>query len=205
LVTALAAADVVVAATSAPHPVIMQDHVRAALALRDDRPLLLLDIALPRDIEVAVDQLPGVQRIDIDHLRDTVDTNLARRMAAVPAVERIIDAESDAYLDWLQGRQVAPALIALRRKAELMAGIELERTLRRLEHLDGADPRVEHEVAYLAHRIVNKLLHEPTVRLKAQAVNGNGAAYADVLQDLFALEATMRDTSTSTQNGTHHD
>jgi len=204
LVPALAAADVVVAATSAPHPVILQEHVRAAVALRAGRPLLLLDIALPRDIEVAVDQLPGVQRVDIDHLRDTVDTNLARRMAAVPAVECIIATECDAYLDWLQGRQVAPALIALRRKAERMAGVELARTLRRLGHLDGADPRVEQEVAYLAHRIVNKLLHEPTVRLKAQAANGNGAAYAHVLQDLFALEATARDASLGPQHGTHH-
>lgn len=204
LVTALAAADIVVAATSAPHPVLMVEHVHAALALRDGRPLLLLDIALPRDIEVTVDDLPGVQRVDIDHLRDTVDANLARRTAAVPTVERIVEAESDAYLDWVQGRQVAPALIALRRKAERMAGVELERTLRRLGHLDGADPKVEHEVAYLAHRIINKLLHEPTVRLKAQAANGNGAVYAHVLQELFALESTARDTLPGSQNGTNH-
>ena len=193
LVDELAAADVVVAATGAPHAVVMQDDVRAALALRNGshggRPLLLIDIALPRDIEVTVEQLPGVQRYDIDHLRDTVDANLARRVAAVPAVEQIVEAEAGAFLEWLDGRQVVPALIELRRKAELMAGVELERTLRRLEHLDGADPRVEHEVVYLAHRIINKLLHEPTVRLKAQAANGNGAAYAHVLQELFALEA----------------
>ena len=75
-------------------------------------------------------------------------------------------------MEWLDGRQVVPALVELRRKAELMAGAELERTLRRLEHLEGADPRIEHEVVYLTHRIINKLLHEPTVRLKAQAANG---------------------------------
>ena len=102
-----------------------------------------------------------------------------------------MEAEAACFLEWLDGRQVVPALIELRRKAELMAGVELERTLRRLGHLDGADRAVEHEVAYLAHRIINKLLHEPTVRLKAQAANGNGAAYAHVLQELFALEAGL--------------
>ena len=115
----------VVAATSAPHAVVMHDDVRAALARRSGRPLLLIDIALPRDIEVTVEQLPGVQRFDIDHLRDTVDANLARRMAAVPAVEQIIEEETCVFLEWLDGRKVVPALVELRRKAELMAGAEL--------------------------------------------------------------------------------
>ncbi|MBK8050085.1 MAG: glutamyl-tRNA reductase [Anaerolineales bacterium] len=210
LVPALVRADVVVSATSAPHPVLCYGDVAAAVAQRAGRPLLLLDIAMPRDIENTVDTLIGVQRLDLDHLRDAVDANLAKRAAAVPVVESIIEEEVDAFSDWRSGRQVAPTLVQLRRKAELVAGAEVERTLRRLtnganhgelnagERHDTADERIEHELAQMAHRIVNKLLHEPTVRLKAQAASGNGVTYANVVQDLFALEPM-----TPSRNGKH--
>lgn len=184
---ALDSADVVISATSAPHPVLLAEQIAAAQERRNWRPLLLLDIALPRDIDVAVDGVRGVTRFDIDHLRGTVDANLARRQAAVPAVERIIDGESACFLSWLHERQVVPALVELRRHAETVAEAELERTLRRLEHRSGHDDQLEHEVAQLAHRIVAKLLHSPTVRLKAQAASGNGTTYAHVLEDLFNL------------------
>ncbi len=198
---ALIETDVVISATSAPHTVIAQSDVAEAMAKRNGRTLMLLDIALPRDIDVAVDELVGVTRYDIDHLRDTVDGNLAKRVAAVPQVEEIVAGETDCFTEWLHGRQVVPALVELRRRAEDMACAELERTLRRLENLSGSDDRVEEEVAYLAHRIVHKLLHEPTVRLKAQAANGNGAAYAHMLEDLFALELPRVEVGLNRQNG----
>lgn len=185
---ALDAADVVISATSAPHPVLLAPQIAAAQGRRRQRPLLLLDIALPRDIDVAVDAVPGVRRYDIDHLRDTVDANLSRRQAAVPNVERIIAGEAACYLSWLHERQVVPALVELRRRAADVAETELQRTLRRLEHRNGQDQQLEQEVTQLAHRIVAKLLHAPTVRLKAQAANGNGVAYLHVLEELFALE-----------------
>jgi glutamyl-tRNA reductase len=183
---ALDAADVVISATSAPHPVLLAPYVATAQARRSQRPLLLLDIAMPRDIDVAVDGVPGVTRFDIDHLRDTVDANLARRQAAVPLVERIIAGETACYLSWLHERQVVPALVELRRRAAGVMAAEVERTMRRLEHRSSLDA-VEQEVELLAHRLVAKLLHTPTVQLKAQAANGNGAAYAHVLAELFAL------------------
>ncbi len=183
---ALDAADLVISATSAPHPVLLAGYIAAAQERRAWRPLLLLDIAMPRDIDVAVDGVRGVTRFDIDHLRDTVDANLARRQAAVPVVERIIEGETACYLNWLHERQVVPALVELRRRAAEVAESEVQRTLRRLEHRSDHD-QVEQEVALLAHRIVAKLLHAPTVQLKAQAANGSGAAYAHVLEELFAL------------------
>lgn len=193
MTTALAAADVVVSATSAPHLVLGQEEIAAALAARraagNRQPLVLIDIALPRDVDPAVDRLEGVQRYDIDHLRGAVDVNLARRQAAVPDVEAIVSAETARFLDWQQARRVVPALVELRRHAETVAGAELQRTLRRLSHTDGIDQRVEQEVTYLTHRIVAKLLHEPTVRLKAHAASGDGAIYAQMLEELFALAA----------------
>ena len=183
---ALDAADLVISATSAPHPVLLAGPVAVAQERRAWRPLLLLDIAMPRDIDVAVDSVRGVTRFDIDHLRDTVDANLARRQAAVPTVEQIIEGETACYLSWLHERQVVPALVELRRRAAEVAEAEVQRTLRRLEHRSDHE-QMEQEVTQLAHRIVAKLLHAPTVNLKAQAASGSGEAYAHVLEELFAL------------------
>jgi glutamyl-tRNA reductase len=144
-----------------------------------------------------------VQRYDIDHLRDTIDANLARRQAAVPDVERIIEGEAACYLYWLNERQVVPALVELRRRAEELAGAELERTLRRIEHRSGPDKALEQEVTQMAHRIVAKLLHSPTVRLKAQAASGNGDVYAQVLEELFALGQPREQGQHANGNGVH--
>jgi glutamyl-tRNA reductase len=104
----------------------------------------------------------------------------------VPQVEQIIAGETACYLNWLHERQVVPALVELRRRAADVMAVEVERTLRRLEHRS-SHAAVEQEVELLAHRLVAKLLHAPTVQTKAQAANGNGAVYAQLLAELFAL------------------
>lgn len=187
---ALAATDLIISATAAPHVVLSADQVAQAMQVRSGRPLLLIDIALPRDIEIAAGALDGVTRFDIDHLRDSIDANLARREAAIPQVESIIENETDAVLEWLSGREVLPTVIELRRHAESIAQQEVARTLHRLLHQEPDSDRIEHEVERLAERIVAKLLHEPTVRLKAKAAGGNGAPYAHILSELFALETS---------------
>ena len=113
----------------------------------------------------------------------------------MPGVERIIAGEAACYLSWLHERQMVPALVELRRRAADIAEAELQRTLRRLEHRSGHDQQTQQEVAQLAHRIVAKLLHAPTVRLKAQAAGGNGDAYLYVLEDLFALDHVSYETA----------
>jgi len=183
---ALVDADVIVAATGAPHTVIYRDDVAQALTVRNGKPLVIFDIALPRDVEVAAGELPGVLRFDIDHLKGTVDANLAQREAAVPDVEAILAQEAAGFSCWMRGREVVPVLVDLRRMAHHVATSELNRVLRRL---DNPDPRIEQMMALLAHRIVGKLLHEPTVRLKSEAASGNGVVYADALRELFALDA----------------
>lgn len=180
---ALAEADLVISATGSPHAVIRRSDVAPILACRS-APLVIVDVALPRDVEPEVGQLSGVLRFDIDDLNGTVDANLAQREAAIPAVETIIQQELDEFLCWLRGREVVPVLVDLRRRLETVASAELESALKRL---DGPDPRTEEVMRLLAHRIVGKLLHEPTVRLKGEAVNGNGIVYADALREMFAL------------------
>jgi len=191
---ALDSADLVISATSAPHAVLHADQIAAAQVRRGHRPLLLLDIALPRDIDVAAGEVRGVTRFDIDHLRDTVDANLARRQAAVPAVEQIIGEEEAAYLAWLAEREVTPTLVELRRRAEAVAAAEVQRTLRRMHSHsrangtgEPAEEQMAQEVERLAQRIVAKLLHAPTVRLKAHAADGEGAVYAEVVEELFGM------------------
>jgi glutamyl-tRNA reductase len=185
LTDALAEADVIITATGAPHTVIYRHDMQQALSRRSGTPLVILDVAMPRDVEPEVSELPGVLRYDIDHLQDAVDANRAQREAAVPQVEAIVRQELEDFFCWLRGRQVTPVIIELRRKAEMVVQAELELALRRLA---GPSPRTEQTMTLLAHRIVGKLLHEPTVRLKAEAANGNGIVYADALRELFALE-----------------
>lgn len=184
---ALTAVDLVISATAAPHIVLAREQVAQAMQARGGRPLLLFDIALPRDIEPTIDTLPDVRRFDIDHLRSSIDANLARREAAIPLVEAIIAEEAAALGAWLSGREVMPTMLELRRHAETIARQEVQRTLHRLRHHTPDPDRISQEVERLAERIVAKLLHEPTVRLKAQAADGNGAAYAQALSELFAL------------------
>ncbi len=191
---ALAAADVIVTATGAPHTVLFRDDVAKVLSSRTGRPLVIVDIALPRDVEPATGDLPGVTLYDMDHLQEAVDANLAQRRAAVPQVEAIVREEAGEFFCWLAGRQVVPVLVDLRRKVEAMAKAELDSALRLL---DGSDPRTEQAMTLLTHRLVRKLLHEPTVRLKTEAANGNGIVYADAVRELFALNGGERCTGSA--------
>jgi glutamyl-tRNA reductase len=187
LPAALTMADVVICSTGAPHVVIHADDVRPGLAERGGRPLLFVDIAVPRDVEDSVGDLPGVQLFDIDQLQLAVDANMAQREAAIPEVEEIVLAEAARFESWLQGRQVLPVLVGLRQRAQEIATSELAKHQPQLDELD---PLCQEKVTRMVYRIVNKLLHEPTVRLKASAAEGNGIEYAQTICDLFDLDVT---------------
>ncbi len=182
---ALVWADGVITTTSAPHTIIRRENVREILPQRNNRSLVLVDIAVPRDVETSVDDLFGVYRYDVDDLQDILDANLAQRQAAVSQVEAIVNAGVETFLAWLYSRQAVPTIVGLRHKAEAVANAEVTQVLRRL---DALDQRSQQAIAHLAHRIVNKLLYEPTKRLKAHAANGDGHTYAQAIQELFALD-----------------
>jgi glutamyl-tRNA reductase len=186
----LSEADVVISATGAPHSVIHVSNVVHVLPEREGRPLLLIDIAVPRDVDQEVGELPGVDLHDIDDLQAVLDDNLAQRQAAIPQVEAIVNEEVTAFEDWLRCQEVVPTIVELRQKAEEMAQAEVERTLRRL---DGLSDDEQAAINQLASRIVNKLLHEPTTRLKAQATNGNRLVYSHTVRDLFGLDEDAYD------------
>jgi glutamyl-tRNA reductase len=181
---ALAEADVVFSSTAAADVVLPAALVGDVLARRGGRDLVLVDIAVPRDIEPAVRSLPGAHLFDIDDLRETLDSGLAARQRAVPAVEAIIDAELAELEAALQQQAVAPIIVALRRQAEAIRRHEVERSLRQLGEVD---PAVRDQLQQLSQSLVTKLLHEPTLRLKERATRGEAAAYASTVRDLFGL------------------
>lgn len=181
---ALKRADMVISATGAPHTIIYVNDVTKILPGRNGRPLLFVDVAVPRDIEEAVGELPGVILHDIDDLQNVLDENMAHRQAAVPDVEAILAEETTGFIDWLHGREVVPVIKDLRQRGAEIASAELEWALNKVD-----SPETKQLMDQLAHRIVNKLMHEPTLFLKAQAAAGNGYGYAHAVRELFALDA----------------
>jgi glutamyl-tRNA reductase len=154
------------------------------LPLRAGRPLLIVDVAVPRDVEPAVRHLDGVTVLDLDDLRAFARTGLEERRREVSRVEAIIDEEVVDYLGDAVARQVAPTVASLRAHAEEIRQAELDRFRARL---DALDPREREAVEGLTRGIVAKLLHEPTVRLKDAAGTPRGDRLADSLRALFDL------------------
>ncbi len=182
---ALANVDVLVCSTSAPHSVVFVDHVRPALGARGDRPLCILDIALPRDVDPAVGELENVFLYDLDDLQAVVSANLERRRADLPSAEELIGGEVARFWDWVAGLAAVPVLAEMRSQMDAVRTRELNDALRRLQHLPPADRAAVEE---LSRKLMNKFLHEPTVRLRAAAANGRGLGVVDTARYLFGLE-----------------
>jgi len=183
--TALARADLVIASTAAPHAVLHKPQVAQAMASRPDRPLLIVDIALPRDVEPDVTDIPNVHLHNLDHLQIQITENLKAREREIPKVETILAEETAAFLHWQRSLGVKPTITTFRRQFDAIRRRELERALNRLPNLSEREQKI---VAELSHRLMNKFLHPPTARLRAEAANGNGFLYARALHELFGLE-----------------
>ncbi|MFL5576524.1 MAG: glutamyl-tRNA reductase [Gemmatimonadaceae bacterium] len=183
--SALAQVDVVICSTSAPHAIVFPEHVRPALAARGDRPLCILDIALPRDVDPAVAELDNVFLYDLDDLRAVVVANLERRQSELPSAEQMIAAEVERYWQWLAGLAAVPVLTRFRAEMEKVREAELAQAMRKLGALT---PAQREAVEYLSRSLMNKFLHEPSVRLRAAAANGRGLGIVDAVRYLFALD-----------------
>jgi len=182
-------ADVVVAATGAPGLVLRREQVARTLRGRKGRPLFLIDIAVPRDLDPEIHELDGCYLYDIDDLEAVVAASLAGRRREASRAESIIAEEADRYREWKASLDVVPAVAALRARAEEIRQGELERVEGRLAKLDATERNM---VEAITAQIVNKLLHLPTVRMKEAAAGPNGVLYADALQHLFGLNEDVR-------------
>ena len=180
---ALAAADVVICCTGAVGPVITSEMVSGTARARSG-PLVLLDLAMPRDVEPEVGGLPGVTVIGMDQLSEHETAASADDVAAVRA---ICEAELAAYQSAVGAARVAPTVVALRAKAATVVDAELARLAGRLS-ADGLSGRAMDEIAQTVRRVVDKLLHAPTVRVKELAGSPGGEEYAAALRVLFDID-----------------
>jgi glutamyl-tRNA reductase len=193
LPAAIAAADLVISCTGAANLVITEAAVREVLARRQPgRELVLLDLAMPRDVDPAVGDLPGVRVIGMDDLRGTGGGVGADDEAAVRA---IVDEEFAAYGSAVKAARVTPTVVALRAKAATVVDIELTRLAGRLAE-EGVSGHALDEIAQTVRRVVDKLLHAPTVRVKELASSPDGEEYAAALRVLFDLDPRTVDAVT---------
>ena len=182
---ALQNVDVLICSTASPRPVVRVEHVAPAMRARGDRPLCILDIALPRDVEANVGDLENVFLYDLDDLKAAAAANIDVRKEDVPAAESIIAFEVEKYWQWLAGLAAVPVVTEFRSQMDRLREDELSLALRRIEGL--SDEQVKGLESF-SRSLMNKFLHEPSVRLRAAAANGRGLGVVDVAKYLFALE-----------------
>lgn len=178
-------ADIVISSTAAQHYVIKYQEMQNVMVKREGKTILMVDIAVPRDIEPEVAKLPGVTLYDVDNLQNVVDANLTERRKAAVVADGIIEEELDSFMRWLSTRFVVPTITALKKRAEEIRHRELCRAFNRLGDLDDRDKKI---ISSLANSIINQLLHNPVIRLKQYALTPEGHLYTEILQNLFNLE-----------------
>ena len=182
----LQAADIVISSTDAPHHVLARDDIERVMAGRPTRPLVLIDIAVPRDLDPRIGEVKGAVLYDIDDLDRVVEESVSERVREAERAEAIVAAEARRFAEWRHGLTVAPTISSLRERAEQIRQRELQRADGRWDSLSHAD---RDRIDALTRAIVNKLLHEPTVRARAAALEGDGLVQLEVLRHLFDLPA----------------
>ena len=187
----LADADLLVSCTGAVGTVVSAEAVSAAMRTRPQRPLFILDLALPRDVDPEARTVPGVTVVDLDALRSVLED--AELAGDVDAARRIVTDEVGLFLARLRSERVAPTVVALRARAQEVVDAELARLRQRLPDLD---ERTSREIETAVARVVDKLLHTPTVRIKELAESVSGDSYADIVRDLFALDPSAAEVVT---------
>ena len=183
-------ADIVVSSTSSPHPIIEAEDLEVVMAAREGRPLLVIDIAVPRDIESAAAQIDGVTVYDIDDLQRVVARNLGVRAAERSAADAIVEQELQRFATWMGQLDVSPTIAALREHGQAIVERVLAENAGRWE---GLSPRDEARVEAVARSVMQRLLHEPTIRLKSAGEEGATHGRQQVVRELFGLDAPGRE------------
>ena len=186
LAAALIEADVVISSTRSPRALLTPELMRGVQAQRNGRELLLIDIALPRDVDPAVAKFAGMHLYNLDDLQASVSEGIRLRLQEVEHVQAIIAEETSAFQRWLKSLSVVSTITDLRGHIEALREQELARTMRQLAPT--LSEREAAAVQELSSRLVNKLLHTPMLRLKEAAVAGQGHTYAEAIRYLFGLE-----------------
>ena len=183
--SSLSQVDAVICATGAPHLILHQEQLVQAMSQRPNQPLLLVDLAVPRDIDPSAKEIPGITLCDVDGLQAVVADNIALRNEEREDVEAIIQQQLNKWQAEQAARRVAPTITSLRGSIEKMRQKELEKALGRLGHLSDKERSV---VEGLTWRLMNQFLHEPTVRLRQMAATNEGVRFQQTVEELFALK-----------------
>jgi glutamyl-tRNA reductase len=188
---ALSASDIVITATGAATPILTKARVESIMRPRRGRPLFIIDIAVPRDVEPAAGEIEQVFLYNIDDLQASVRENLARRASEVARAEGIVDEELDKFATWLRSRGVIPTVVALRQSFESIRRAEVDRLDFKLSGLPAeARDEARARVDEITHLLVEKLLLMPTEQLKSVGDPETAAMYADAITRLFGLDDT---------------
>ncbi len=177
-------ADIVLSSTGAPDYVLGAKKLKEVCKLRRYKPMFLIDIAVPRDIDPAANKLDGIYLYDVDDLQGVVQANLKERQKEAAKAELIVEAEVEQFCSWLATLEVTPTIVALRRKIEQIRQAELEKTL---SGLNGLDDKQRKAIESMTSAMVNKILHQPTHILKQTSNGGDSNCYLDAVRTLFNL------------------
>jgi glutamyl-tRNA reductase len=177
--------DIVITATGSSEYIIKPQHMREALKLRNNEPIFMIDIAVPRDIDPRVEDISNIYLYDIDDLRSVTDNNMESRRENAKLAEEIVLQSERNFQRWLNGLKVVPTIVKLRNKMEIIKEAELRKAL---DKLGRDDEKVRNLVESMASGIVGKILHDPLTNLKKESSTSLGALYMDSIQKLFELD-----------------
>lgn len=184
LIPQLAHVDIMISSTGAPGLILHREDVKSVMRQRRNRPLFLIDIAVPRDIDPGLNELENVYLYDVDDLSQVVEMNKSERVQEASTAERIVDEDCLKFLHWLKSMEVTPAIVAMRRKADIIRKNELEKTL---GHLD-LSKKEKKCIDKLTAAIINKLLHDPILFLKENQSAEQQQQKLDFIHKMFALD-----------------
>ncbi|HEX6116802.1 MAG TPA: glutamyl-tRNA reductase, partial [Solirubrobacterales bacterium] len=178
-------ADIVVSSTNSPHHIVEREELELVMAARDGRPLLMVDLAVPRDIEPGCREVAGVSVHDVDDVQAIAERNASGRVAEARRAERLVESELGRFEGWIGSLEVVPTIAAMRRRGDEIVGRVLAENEHRWEALSEAD---RERVEVLARAIASRMLHEPTLRLKRASGDEDTYLYVSVMRELFGLD-----------------
>jgi glutamyl-tRNA reductase len=177
--------DIIISSTGAKDFILQKQHVKAVMRGRRNRPIFFIDIAVPRDIDPAINTLNNAYVYDIDDLKDVVEENIEDRNHEAVKAERIIDEAVINFRQWVQGLGVVPTIKALRSKIQGLARDEVHKTLQQMEHLSVKDREA---IGRMTESLINKILHEPTSYLKSNGCQKDRSTSLDIARKIFGLD-----------------
>jgi glutamyl-tRNA reductase len=177
--------DIVVSSTGSPHQIVGREELAVVMEQREGRPLLVIDIAVPRDIDPAVRDIPGVTLYDMDDLQREIARNLGSRESEARGARAIVHDEVSRFAQWRASLDVVPTISALRERGDRIVEDVLRENSGRWTALSDEDRQ---RVEMLARAVVSRLLHEPTLKLKGASIEGESYVYVQALRELFGLD-----------------